>query len=81
MLPELQNTVIAVTADHSTPCVLKTHSADPAPLLIYGPGIRVDPVTNFSERSCAHGATGRIKGIELVPELLNLAGRSRIYGA
>ena len=80
-LPELQNTVIAVTGDHSTPCVLKKHSADPVPLLIFGPGIRVDPVTNFSERSCAHGAIGRIKGIELVPELINLAGRSRIYGA
>ncbi|MDO8646881.1 MAG: 2,3-bisphosphoglycerate-independent phosphoglycerate mutase [Candidatus Diapherotrites archaeon] len=80
-LPELQNAVIAITGDHSTPCALKKHSADPVPLLVYGPNIRVDPVTNFSERSCAHGAIGRIKGIELVPELINLAGRSKIYGA
>ncbi|HIH21749.1 MAG TPA: 2,3-bisphosphoglycerate-independent phosphoglycerate mutase [Candidatus Diapherotrites archaeon] len=80
-LPELQNTIIAITADHSTPCVLKSHSADPVPLLIFGPNIRIDPVTNFSERACAHGAMGRIKGVELVPELINLAGRSKIYGA
>ncbi|MBS3058660.1 MAG: phosphoglycerate mutase [Candidatus Diapherotrites archaeon] len=80
-LPELQNTIIAITADHSTPCVLKSHSADPVPLLIFGPNIRIDPVTNFSERACAHGAIGRIKGVELVPELINLAGRSKIYGA
>jgi 2,3-bisphosphoglycerate-independent phosphoglycerate mutase len=80
-LPELENTVIAVTGDHSTPCVLKKHSGDPVPLLVFGPGIRVDPVTNFSEKTCAHGAIGRIKGIELVPELINLAGRSSIYGA
>lgn len=80
-LPELKDTVIAVTADHSTPCSLKKHSADPVPLLVFGPDIRIDPVTNFSERSCAHGAIGRIKGLELVPELINLAGRSKIYGA
>jgi len=80
-LPELRDTVIAITADHSTPCSLKKHSADPVPLLVFGPDIRTDPVTNFSERSCAHGAIGRIRGTELVPELINLAGKSKIYGA
>ena len=41
LLPELDiaNTIIAITADHSTACAIKAHTADPVPLLLSGGGI------------------------------------------
>jgi len=80
-LLNLKDTVVAVTADHSTPCMLKHHSADPVPLLVNGPGVRVDDVKEYGERACAKGVMGRIKGIELIPELVNIIGKSPLYGA
>ncbi len=63
------NSVIAITADHSTPCSLKAHSADPVPLLINGEGIKGDGVENFSEKECRKGSIGEIEGIQLMPKL------------
>src|SRR5712691_7378716 len=34
---DLGRTLLAVTADHSTSCVRKAHTADPVPLLVVGP--------------------------------------------
>ncbi|MFH1586385.1 MAG: 2,3-bisphosphoglycerate-independent phosphoglycerate mutase [Candidatus Diapherotrites archaeon] len=76
----LKNTVIAVTGDHSTPCSLKAHSGDPLPILINGPGVRVDAVKEFGERACASGGLQRINGRDLVPELINIAGKAILYG-
>jgi 2,3-bisphosphoglycerate-independent phosphoglycerate mutase len=81
LLPGLEDTLIAITADHSTPCALKMHSGDPVPVLINGPGVRVDDVKEFGERSCMKGGLGHIKGLELMPELINLMGRARLIGA
>ncbi|MFC2162137.1 2,3-bisphosphoglycerate-independent phosphoglycerate mutase [Candidatus Altiarchaeota archaeon] len=80
-LLDLKDTVIAVTCDHTTPCSIKNHSGDPVPLLIYGPDVRTDDVTEFGERPCGKGIIHRIKGIHLMDELLNLTARSHIYGA
>ncbi len=74
------DTLFVATADHSTPCTLKAHSADPVPLLIHGPGVRSDSVREFSERAVAHGGLGRLRGIELMPELLGLMGKTPKYG-
>lgn len=73
-------TLFVATADHSTPCSLKAHSADPVPLLIHGPSVRSDAVREFSERAAAHGGLGRLRGIELLPEILGLLGRTPKYG-
>ena len=61
----LENTIISVAADHSTPCERMEHSGDPVPILIAGPGIRQDRVTKFDEISCSYGGLGRIKGKDL----------------
>ena len=37
-LLDLRDCIIVVCADHSTPCSIKDHSADPVPVLIYGDG-------------------------------------------
>lgn len=73
--------VVAATADHSTPVMLKDHSGDPVPVLIFGEGVRVDDVQKFDEISAAKGGLGRIRGLDLLPILLDLAGRSEKFGA
>ncbi len=50
-LLDLKDCIIIVCADHSTPCCIKDHSADPVPVLIRGEGVRVDDVVRFDERS------------------------------
>lgn len=77
----LKDTFIVITADHSTPCALKMHSGDPVPLLINGPGVRVDEVREYGERNCMKGGLGHIRGLDLMPELVNLMGRARLIGA
>ncbi|ABL78962.1 2,3-bisphosphoglycerate-independent phosphoglycerate mutase [Thermofilum pendens] len=73
-------TIVAVTADHSTPCTVRDHSGDPVPLLINGPGVRRDDVTSFDEISCARGGLGRIRGVNLVRILLDLMNKPIMFG-
>lgn len=73
LLPDLnlEETLICITADHSTPCSLKNHSDDPVPLLIAGGGIKPDGLTRFSEEECSKGSLGLLyKGTELMPMLM-----------
>jgi len=72
---------LALTADHSTPCCAKDHTGDPVPLAIYGPNVRSDNVKSFGERACALGGLGRLRGTDLLPVLLDLAGRTQKFGA
>lgn len=74
LLPEidLESSILCVTADHSTPCKLKTHSDDPVPLLITGNKIKGDDVRRFSEKDCKRGSLGILKrGTELMPKLVD----------
>jgi len=67
----LEDHVICVTADHSTPCKLKAHSDDPVPLLISGNKIQADKVQRFSEKECKKGELGILPhGTELMPKLI-----------
>jgi len=66
----LKDTLIVVTADHSTCCSLKRHCAVPIPTLIYGKN--QDSVTEFSEKACKKGKLGKLDQIKLMPKLLNL---------
>jgi 2,3-bisphosphoglycerate-independent phosphoglycerate mutase len=70
---DLKNTLIAVTADHSTPCSLKAHSDDPVPLLICGANVIRDNSIIFSENSCKDGSIGIIQGTEILPLLVKIA--------
>jgi len=77
----LEPSVLAVTADHSTPCVLKVHSWHPVPVAVAGRWVRPDAVAAFSERECARGALGRLRGIHLMPILVAHALGLEKYGA
>ncbi len=77
LLPRIDRgrTVIAVTADHSTSCVRKAHTAEPVPLLVNGPGVTPDATSTFGERAAASGILGRLRGVEIVPALVDLLRR------
>ncbi len=76
-----QEWTFGLTADHSTPCETGDHSADPVPLLVYGENVRRDNVTAFDESSVGHGGLGRLRGVDVLPLLLDLANRSEKFGA
>ena len=54
---------VVVTADHSTPCRLKNHSADPVPVLFYNNSIPKEK--KFNEKEAKKGSLGRIQGGDL----------------
>jgi len=80
-LADVDSTLLLVCADHSTPCDIRDHSADPVPVLIRGEGVRIDHVCSFDEISCATGGLHRITGSTLMPILLDLINKTHKYGA
>lgn len=77
----LKDTIIIVCADHTTPCSIKDHSADPVPVIIRGDGVRTDDVFRYDEFSCAKGGLNRIRGCDLMPTALDLINRAHKFGA
>jgi len=71
---DLHRVVVAVTADHSTSCVRKAHTADPVPLLVVGGGVPADATESFGERAAARGSLGSMLGVEILPGLARLLG-------
>lgn len=61
---------IGILPDHPTPCVLRTHTHDPIPFLIYKPGIEPDSVKFYDEESVKEGAYGILSGDAFIKELL-----------
>jgi 2,3-bisphosphoglycerate-independent phosphoglycerate mutase len=68
-LGDLTDSVLCITADHSTPCVAKGHTDDPVPILIAGPGVSPDGSSRFTE---AYGRRGTIGTIDHGYEILKL---------
>lgn len=63
--------IVCITGDHATPCILKDHSTDPVPILIYGG--EKDKVNMFNETDCAFGSLGHMQGAEIMPKLIKEA--------
>jgi 2,3-bisphosphoglycerate-independent phosphoglycerate mutase len=80
-LLEVEECLFVVCADHSTPCSVRDHSADPVPLIIRGEGVRIDEVVCFDELSCARGGLLRLPGSALMPVICDLINRAKKYGA
>lgn len=78
---DLGDTLIVVTADHTTSIVTGDHEGDPVPVAITGPGVRTDDVGEFGERTCAKGGLGRLRGMDLMPIIMNLIGKTKKFGA
>lgn len=77
----LEDCITVLCGDHSTPCEIRDHSADPVPLVIRGNGIRVDRVKRFDEMACAEGGLHRLPGSSLMPILLDIINKTHKYGA
>ncbi|MGZ4883745.1 MAG: 2,3-bisphosphoglycerate-independent phosphoglycerate mutase [Halobacteriota archaeon] len=74
-------TVVVITADHTTPTSLKEHTGDPVPFLIRGNGVRVDQTSVFDEYIAATGGMNRICGRDMMPVLIDLLGKGVKFGA
>ncbi|MCJ7422949.1 2,3-bisphosphoglycerate-independent phosphoglycerate mutase [Candidatus Bathyarchaeota archaeon] len=77
----LDSTYLAITADHTTSTLTRNHEGDPVPVAIAGPYLRVDDVTKYDERACAKGGLHRIRGLELMPILMGLLGKTKKFGS
>jgi len=67
---DLSTTLVAVTADHATPCELRGHSADPVPLVVAGAGTPADHAGRFTEVDATGGALGDLRGVDILPLLV-----------
>ncbi|MBI4360205.1 2,3-bisphosphoglycerate-independent phosphoglycerate mutase [Candidatus Micrarchaeota archaeon] len=73
---DLRNVRTAVTGDHSTPCILKAHSADPVPFLLSGAGVPAEG-NRFEEKN--PGPT--INGWDFMPLLLETIRQTKHTGS
>jgi 2,3-bisphosphoglycerate-independent phosphoglycerate mutase len=74
--------IVCITGDHATPASPNViHSGDPVPLLVAGPGVRADGVSEFGELPFAAGILGQLRGPDLMPVLLNAADRPLFLGS
>ncbi|UCH12708.1 MAG: 2,3-bisphosphoglycerate-independent phosphoglycerate mutase [Candidatus Omnitrophota bacterium] len=69
----LEDVVIAVTADHSTPCMMKAHTDDPVPFMLIKNAQKSDGIGNFSESNSKKGSIGTINGTGIMPLLIKAA--------
>jgi len=77
----LKPDVLVVTADHSTPAMLRSHSWHPNPFLLVNKYIRPDEVTRFSERAFVHGGLGRFPAKDGIALMLAHALKLKKFGA
>src|SRR2546428_3231604 len=71
----------ALPDDHTTSVYSGEHTGDPVPIVIGGPDVPASRVTKLSEAAAARGNLGRIRGLDLMPILTDVIGRSRLYGS
>jgi 2,3-bisphosphoglycerate-independent phosphoglycerate mutase len=65
-----EDVTIALLPDHPTPCILRTHTHDAVPFIIYKPGEEGDEVNEYNEVSVEKGFYGTIKGDEFIKTLI-----------
>jgi 2,3-bisphosphoglycerate-independent phosphoglycerate mutase len=71
----------ALTGDHSTPCEIGEHSADPLPVVISGRGVLRDSVQTYGEHACSAGGLGRLTGNQFLLSILDLIDVTYRFGS
>ncbi len=78
----LNPAVFAITADHSTPAVMKQHSFHGVPFVLYSPYARPDRAEYFSEREIGtKGGLGRFKATNEIILMLAHSLKLKKFGA
>jgi 2,3-bisphosphoglycerate-independent phosphoglycerate mutase len=80
-LRALRPEVLVITADHSTPSTLRSHSWHPNPFLLVSPNALADGRRAFTELECSRGALGLFLSLSAMPLMLAHAGKMKKYGA
>ena len=57
---------VVISGDHSTPCINKSHSDDPVPVLISGDFVKKDGTSRFTEEQAKKGRIGLIMGADVI---------------
>ncbi|MCM8760351.1 MAG: 2,3-bisphosphoglycerate-independent phosphoglycerate mutase [Candidatus Omnitrophica bacterium] len=81
VIKDMRFGAIAITGDHSTPALLKSHSWHPIPLLINSPYAIPDDARRLTERECARGILGNIYSKEIMYLLLAYSLKLDKFGA
>ncbi|MCK5647808.1 MAG: 2,3-bisphosphoglycerate-independent phosphoglycerate mutase [Gammaproteobacteria bacterium] len=71
---EINNTIIAVTGDHSTDSNTGFHCGDPVPSILYSPYGRHDKSMTYSEQECLYGGLGRLSANSFLLSVLDQMG-------
>ena len=74
-------TVLAITADHSTPVPMKSHSWHPQPVMIHGPVSGSDKLDRFSETNANRGSLGVFESKHLIRLMMANARLFDKFGA
>ena len=69
-----------LTGDHSSPVILKRHSSDPVPILLWNTDVRKDKVKTFNEISCAEGGLGHLRGKDVMKIILDYMNKGEKFG-
>jgi len=64
--------VVVISGDHSTPCIKKSHTDDPIPLLVSGNNIKSDGSQRFTESWASKGSIGTLNGSEVISHVLKM---------
>ncbi len=73
--------VLVITADHSTPALIKGHSWHPVPVLLKSRYVFGRTSAAFTERECLKGEFGIIHSTDIIPLMLANALRLKKFGA
>ena len=73
--------VFVVTADHSTPAVIKSHSWHPVPVLIHSRWSRKSDISEFGETQLIKGSLGVLNSLDLMMLIMANSGRLAKFGA
>ncbi|MGI0072456.1 MAG: alkaline phosphatase family protein [Nitrosotalea sp.] len=63
---------IVISGDHSTPCINKSHSDDPVPILVSGDLVKKDGTTRFTEEEAKKGKLGLLAGTDVIKTAIYL---------
>jgi 2,3-bisphosphoglycerate-independent phosphoglycerate mutase len=78
---ELRPDVFALTGDHSTPSIMKSHSWHPVPFLLHSPWCLPDEADRFTERAARRGSLGHFQAAQAMTLMLANARKLLKFGA